>query len=174
MNKSTNKLRLILFDDCHRGCAGCCNKDWNVKALPVCNDFRGYDLIMLTGGEPMLRPDVILGTIERIRSQTKASIVLYTALTEDKVTLGKITDLIDGVTVTLHTPEDTPPFTAFDSYYHERADVSFRLNIFKGVGPVKCSPRWKVKDNIVWIKDCPLPDGETLMRLDITKKAGGS
>ena len=24
---------------------------------------------------------------------------------------------------------------------------------------------WKIKDNIVWIKDCPVPTNEVLMRL---------
>jgi len=161
------KLRLVLFEECHRDCGGCCNKDWDLKKLPVCRDFRGYDLIMLTGGEPMLRPNIVYGIIEEIRTQTKAPIYLYTALLKDRKALGNILDQIDGVTVTLHTQEDVATFMEFDNYYVGRPKMSYRLNIFKGVGPVVCLPRWNVKDDIVWIKDCPLPDGETLMRLDI-------
>ena len=41
---------------------------------------------------------------------------------------------------------------------------SMRLNIFKGVEVGKLELDWIVKDNIVWIKDCPLPEGETLMK----------
>ena len=165
MNKRRNKLRLILFDECHRNCVGCCNKDWDIRNLPVCNDFRGFDLIMLTGGEPMLHPNVILQTIEIIRSQTKAPIILYTALLEDKVMLGKVLDLIEGITITLHEPEDIGAFMEFDRYYPERTNKSFRINLFKGVEAAECSPRWKIKDDIVWIKNSPLPDGERLMRL---------
>ncbi|RFZ77593.1 hypothetical protein DS742_17410 [Lacrimispora amygdalina] len=164
MKRNVNKLRLILFEECHRNCDGCCNKDWDLPNLPVCRDFQNYDSIMLTGGEPMLHPEVIVKAIGTIRMQTKAPIILYTSLVADKEMLGKILDCIEGITVTLHTPEDITPFLEFDRYYAGNGNMSFRLNIFRGVGHVPVSPRWKVKDNITWIKDCPLPLGETLMR----------
>lgn len=56
--KYTNKLCLFLFEECHRNCDGCFNKDRDIKNLPLCNDFKDYDLIMLTDGEPMLHPGV--------------------------------------------------------------------------------------------------------------------
>lgn len=166
MGNEANKLRLILFDECYRNCDGCCNKDWDLKNLPVCNDFRGYDLIMLTGGEPMLHPEIILYAIGAITLQTSTPIVLYTALLTDKVLLGRILNLVEGVTVTLHTAEDVAPLLEFDRYYAGHENMSYRLNIFRGVGHVECSARWKIKDDITWIKDCPLPPGETLMRFD--------
>ena len=49
-----DKLRLLLLDDCNRNCPGCCNRDWDLQALPLCQDYTPYRLIMLTGGEPML------------------------------------------------------------------------------------------------------------------------
>lgn len=166
MKNNVNKLRLILFEECHRNCEGCCNKDWDLKNLPVCKDFQGYNKIMLTGGEPMLHPEIVVRAIDTIRLQTKSPLILYTALLTDKKTLGKILDNIEGVTITLHTPEDVAPFLAFDQYYTGNPAFSYRLNIFRGVGHVTCSPRWKTKDDITWIKDCPLPPGETLMRFD--------
>lgn len=166
MKKHTNKLRLILFEDCNRNCDGCCNKDWDIKNLPLCNDFRGYDLIMLTGGEPMLRPETIIYAIGQISLQTKAPIILYTALLEDKEMLRNILHLVDGITVTLHEPEDIRPFLEFDQYYTGNDHLSYRLNIFEGVRQVDYSPRWQVKKDITWIKDCPLPEGEVLMRFN--------
>jgi len=166
MDDKANKLRLILFEECHRSCEGCCNRDWNLKSLPVCSDFRGYDRIMLTGGEPMLHPEIIVRAIGAITLQTSTPIILYTALLTNKVLLGRILDVIEGITVTLHTAEDVAPFLDFDRYYAGQESKSYRLNIFRGVGHVQCSPRWKVKDDITWIKDCPLPPGETLMRFD--------
>ena len=112
----------------------------------------------------MLHPEIILEAIEIITMQTKAPIYLYTALFADKIMLGKILKLIHGITVTLHAPEDIEPFLEFDRYYTGHENLSYRLNVFKEAGKVICSPRWKIKDNITWIKNCPLPPGETLMR----------
>ena len=33
------KLRLLLFEECDRDCPGCCNRDWDLRSLPVCRDF---------------------------------------------------------------------------------------------------------------------------------------
>jgi len=36
------KLRLLLFPDCNRNCAGCCNNDWDLDLLPMyCIEQRG-------------------------------------------------------------------------------------------------------------------------------------
>jgi molybdenum cofactor biosynthesis enzyme MoaA len=73
------KLRLVLFEQCNRRCKGCCNKDWNIKSLPVCTDYTGWDVIMLTGGEPMLMPGLVLLTIGFIRTRNpKAKVYVYT------------------------------------------------------------------------------------------------
>ena len=42
---------------------------------------------------------------------------------------------------------------------------SLRLKVFKGVDVSGIDlSLWDVKDNIEWIKDCPLPEDEVLMR----------
>ena len=54
------KLRLLLTENCNRECKGCCNTDWDIKNLPeisadeIINE--NFDLIMITGGEPLLYP----------------------------------------------------------------------------------------------------------------------
>lgn len=73
-----DKLRLLLLDDCNRNCPGCCNRDWDLQALPLCQDYTPYRLIMLTGGEPMLYPEIIREAIAAIRRQTNVPIYLYT------------------------------------------------------------------------------------------------
>lgn len=60
------KLRLLFTKDCNRDCPGCCNKDWDLDHLPVCADFKPYDLVMITGGEPMLYPERLLKLIRKI------------------------------------------------------------------------------------------------------------
>jgi hypothetical protein len=42
---------------------------------------------------------------------------------------------------------------------------SLRLNVFKGVSLAELNLScWKVKPNIKWIKNCPLPEDEVFMR----------
>ena len=62
------------------------------------------------------------------------------------------------------TPSDYLPFWRFDQSARNLDGKSLRLNIFEEVGPVDCSTRWQVKDHMKWILNCPLPEGEILMR----------
>ena len=66
------------------------------------------------------------------------------------------------------TPSDYLPFWRFDQSARNLDGKSLRLNIFEGVGPVDCSTRWQVKGHMKWIPNCPLPEGEVLMRYQPT------
>jgi hypothetical protein len=165
------KLRLLLFEDCKRHCPGCCNKQFELDKLPVCNHWTDWDQIILTGGELMLRPDYVSGVIDTIRAITKTPIFLYTAMTSNEIELLEILRRIDGITVTLHEQSD------FRDFYRlhvcmtaEDRKKSLRLNVFKEVNLNGILlPGWEVKDNITWIKDCPLPSDEQFMRLPVFK-----
>ena len=47
---------------------------------------------------------------------------------------------------------------------------TLHVNVFKGLNIeshkslIKCCG-WKIKDNLTWQKECPLPKGEVFMRL---------
>jgi len=170
-------LRLLLTEACNRSCKGCCNNDWDLAGLDVARDFTGYDQILLTGGEPMLDPNMVIDAIINIRQQTDALIYLYTAWTRDIVSLLRILSIVDGLTVTLHNQGDVAPFLKFHSclissrFYNE--SKSYRLNVFREVKlraeayhPFHNNPIWKIKDDMVWIKDCPLPPHEVLQRYE--------
>jgi hypothetical protein len=161
------KLRLLLTEKCNRKCRGCCNKEWDLKALPICNIFSGYDEVILTGGEPMLYPPLISLTVNRIRQQTKAPIYLYTASCLEPYILLRVLDSIEGLTLTLHTKKDVEPFKDFNAHILRGADSkSLRLNVFRGVSLKGLDlSKWEVKKNIVWIKNCPLPKDEVFMRV---------
>lgn len=165
---SGNKqLRLILFTQCDRRCDGCCNKDFDIPNLPVCKDYSLYSRVMLTGGEPMLRPNKIYQAIYRVREQNPtAEIILYTARTSRFILLADILDFLNGITVTLHEEKDVAPFTRFNAYLRETRSFlrrSKRLNVFF---PFHDIDGWIVKDNIEWIKNSPLPPNEELMRYE--------
>ncbi len=171
------KLRLLVTKDCPRDCEGCCNKDWDLDSLPVVDNFDKYDEIIITGGEPLSK---------NVRSKTTAlvdylqiwypdkKIIIYTA---DCFGLGHFLQMHDigGITLTIHTTEDLKWFDAVNDkvlnevqnyplVYNER---SLRLNIFKGVHiPENLDlSAWTVKDNIEWVKNCPLPEDEVFMKM---------
>ena len=48
---------------------------------------------------------------------------------------------------------------------------SLRLNIFKGIDYSSIDTSlWDIKDNIEWIKNCPLPKNEVFQKLTMIKK----
>lgn len=148
-------MRLLLFSACNRSCPGCCNNQWDLDALPVVEDFLDYDMVILTGGEPMLRPGFVAIAANYIQAQTDAPIILYTAKPEE---LPHVMRYLDGVTVTLHEQADVPPFLALP-----KLRGSLRVNVFKDVD-VPDVPGWTMKRDVEWIKDYPLPENEVFLR----------
>jgi organic radical activating enzyme len=145
-----------------------------VDNLPIAepSDYYNKDLIMLTGGEPMLKPDLVFDTVEAIRKRTTAKIVLYTAHTKRVWALIAMFHLFDGITLTLHEQSDVEPFKRFNTLLL-RMHISYkslRLNVFKGVeldDSINLK-LWEIKDHIEWIDNCPLPEGEVIKRLGVT------
>jgi hypothetical protein len=165
------KLRLLLHTQCKKACEGCCNKDWDLTKLPKVSSFKDFSEINLTGGEPMLYPYLILDTIYMIRNQNKSvPIYLYTADVSDSYGLLVLLEKINGLTVTLHGQEDVESFRLCNELMKYAKKIgwekSLRLNIFKGIdtGDIDLS-LWKVKKDIEWQKNCPLPKDEVFMRL---------
>ena len=163
-------LRLVLFEECNRRCEGCCNKDWDLGNLEVCRSYKEYNEIVLTGGEPMLMPEFVKHVVKKIRQEnSEAKIYMYTAKVDTKE-IYDVLKIIDGITVTLHEQEDVEPFLSLDTelYYRHHATKSLRVNVFSNVKFDKnfIFMPWKIKDKIEWIKDCPLPENEVLMRYE--------
>lgn len=165
------KLRLLVRPDCDRACPGCCNKSWDLNALPVCSDYRPYDEIMLTGGEPMLDPQLVHQTIRDIRAQNEtAKLFMYTARVLPVHELGIVLHNLDGVTVTLHEQKDVEPFLRFAHYaalWKLQKGRTLRVNVFKPIvlREVPDLRHWIVKAGMEWIVDCPLPGEEVFMRI---------
>jgi len=165
------KLRLILFTECDRNCEGCCNQDWDIPNLPDAgiNELEQYEEIMLTGGEPMLAPLLVHQVINNIREVSKAKVYVYTAKMVPIFELAAVLMHSDGITITLHEQEDVYSFLEFARYIDINAlkikNKSLRLNIFKGILlPSNIDNQWVIKQDIEWLKNCPLPEGETLKK----------
>jgi len=165
------KIRLVMWEDCERECPGCCMRDWDFFSLPPVTpiDLGAADQILLTGGEPLLDPYALHMLISYITKYSLAEVIVYTAKTDDTPLLLGLLGAVDGLTVTLHDQSDVTSFLRFNAALpagtlHRK---SLRLNVFKGVDITGHSLyHWNVRDNMVWIKDCPLPEGEVLMRFD--------
>lgn len=179
MNK---KLRLLITEDCPRACPGCCNKQWDLKALPNALTFSKYSEILITGGEPLLYPKYLEDVLQFLRTRSGAYIYIYTAIADNLLLDLIVTRACDGFTITIHTEEDRDRFVAwyddlarrdhisrlFDIGRHG-SSISWRLNVFKEakfrVSKGAYLP-FVVKNGIEWIKDCPLPEGEEFMRFN--------
>lgn len=170
------KLRLLFTPVCNRACPGCCNKDWELNKLPKVDHFD-YDIIMITGGEPLLYVPELIGYIKAIRAVSKAKIYIYTARVPARANnaLYEIIPYVDGVTLTLHNQNDAAQFThVLDFMENDRQTQedfkgkSLRLNVFEGI---ELSPdynslaQWVIKSDMVWIKNCPLPPDEEFKQI---------
>jgi len=165
-------LRLVMLEECNRTCEGCCNNDWDLEGLQVVDSFSGYDEILITGGEPMLYPEKVIDLCNEIAfySDEYPSVILYTAKTKRPLDLIAVLAVLDGVTITLHEQYDVEPFNVFNLLSEKLGagiGRSLRLNVFSGIDISTCNLEgWDVKEDIEWIKDCPLPENETIKRLN--------
>ena len=162
------KLRLLLFEECNRNCPGCCNNDWGLQNLPIVMSYADYDQILLTGGEPLLHPETVKFVVKDIKKENSCPIYLYTAKTNNIPDFIDVLNYVDGICITLHTQADVKPFKVLNAYllHKYRYAKSLQLNVFRDIKLENFDPpRWKVKKDMVWIKNCPLPENEVFMRL---------
>lgn len=165
------KLRLLLWKDCNRCCSGCCNKDWDLDNLPRLDmkELGKYKEVLLTGGEPMLRPEVVKLMVKTLRNfpGKNKRIYVYTAKTDDREALLSVLKVCDGVTITLHDQSDVENLKNFLEILPQnlRISKSVRLNVFENIDISSLDlNNLKVKENVVWIKNCPLPKDEVFKR----------
>jgi pyruvate-formate lyase-activating enzyme len=133
-------------------------------------EVKDYDEIIFSGGEPLLVPARVEHMTDVIKSVHDAPIYLYTAKLDNPYLFANILEKVDGMTVTLHEESDIPDFIHIDEMMKRAKglDKSMRLNVFKeamGVFHNNLWKGWNVQSNMVWIKDCPIPSHETVMRI---------
>jgi hypothetical protein len=133
-------------------------------------DLRKYDEIIFSGGEPLLVPARVYNWISLTKLYTRAPIYLYTAKLDNPYLFANILGKVDGITVTLHEELDIPDFIRIDEMMKRAKGLkkSMRLNVFTEAMSVfhnNLWEGWKVQSNMVWIKDCPIPSHETVMRI---------
>ena len=174
-------LRLVITYECNKNCKGCCNKQplhRSNKILLFDWDFTNYDEVVITGGEPMLKKPLVeaigyLISILRGYPNYPSKLILYTADCSNVPFLIRLMYTYTGLTVTLHEQSDVYNFLYLNyallrvKRFLQDNNRTLRLNVFKNVeipGSVDLS-LWKIKYNMEWILNCPLPANETIRRL---------
>jgi hypothetical protein len=169
-------LRLICTYKCPRNCEGCCNKQeaFHSDNIPVFDDdFTPYDMVIVTGGEPLIDPAATAGCAMAAKAQNPdAKLILYTAMVQNDKMIEHLLRYYDGITITLHEQADVDDFRVLNFWLQRRKrwirdnNKTLRLNVFKGVDVyMQDDSLWKIKDNIEWIPDCPLPAHEEIKKL---------
>lgn len=177
MSKDT--ARVIVTYKCNRACPGCCNGNKHeAREINSTLELKGYDTIILTGGEPMLNPDVCTQLIEVLRNQGwQGKVILYTASYDGSEAAQRLIKACNGITYTLHnelSQKDREEFEAltefigyFDSEFTTRVNVDSRLFADARIPRNSISHYW---DDIVskeWVNDCPVPDNEELLYFEL-------
>ena len=117
--------RVLITKQCHRLCPQCCNNYPQIMAAmrPIAGiaDLRGYENIVITGGEPLLFP---LGTADLVAClygdarlhrplwPQHPRLYLYTTLWHP--VLEEVSYWLDGITFTLHSGAGTAELMDFD------------------------------------------------------------
>lgn len=101
------KARVLVTEYCDRKCEGCCNKYSRIMDQMVditsFDQIAGYDVICLTGGEPMADPIFLLRCIEAARESFIPKVYVYTAL-YDPTFFRSVVEKTEGIHFTLHYP----------------------------------------------------------------------
>ena len=170
------KIRLLVTSKCNRNCKGCCNKDYDLASLPIFNDQfyqknqKNIDMIIITGGEPLLFQNKLVDFLIAHHNY-KVKWIVYTAFVENYSKYTSFMGLIDGLTLTLHEQSDVIPAKQFMSDINLHMNKSLILKVFDGIDISSLSAKhllnWNIKQNIEWIKNCPLPKDEIFMKLPI-------
>ena len=169
-----DKLRLLVTTQCPNKCPMCCNNSWDFTKLPVVEHFN-YKEVMITGGEPLLFPDEVAILSDTIKNANvlaynhEVSVFIYTALADGILT---ILPHVDGVVYTPHSEKDIESFLKANRtiglFPETVKNKSLRLNLFanmKALIPQSADlSHWQIKD-MIWIKDCPVPDDEEFKRV---------
>jgi pyruvate formate-lyase activating enzyme-like uncharacterized protein len=173
------KLRLLITEKCKRNCPKCQNLHWNLKELPHVNPDKldKFDEIILTGGEPMLVADRLIGFASFVKVHfPKVKLYLYTADTTNVKALLKIMNHLDGLTITIHGPGDLHNLLAFHSWLNndkvilnKSKEMSLRIHTFNNYPNLTRFnhqfENWLIKTDKTWKPDKHLPENEVFMRL---------
>lgn len=178
------KLRVMVTDYCGKACDGCCNKTIKPAGELSFEDVVDpkYGEVLFTGGDPAMFPLPLIALVSEVKkARGRGDYKLYSYMSSYPKQIDLMTHLdkagLNGVQYTLHAEatdndvmqlraatNDLPEFCinlhsnrlAIDSRLYERYDFS---NIWL--------QKWSVIRKMVWLPECPLPEGEELFTFNM-------
>lgn len=133
-----DKARVILTLKCTRDCEYCANKQDRIKnqmiPLKSFEILKGYFEVSITGGEPLLYPDLVIKFINELRDMNPG-ITIYMYASIYKPWVNMIVKLLDGIHYTIHKErnyDDIQNFYFFQNlmYVHKFYETkSIRLSL---------------------------------------------
>ena len=191
MNK---RCRLLITGNCPNNCPLCCNKQFNLKNIPVL-DRLDYDEYIFTGGEPLLYLNELKNLMNTIINAYRFmgkeyKFYLYTSICTPSLWNDVIWKL-DGITYTVHTPANARELiqlihtlrnynNGYEQIFPELQKIkncSVWLNLFPegkdfideelAKSPFSwndISEYFKIRP-MEWVENCPVPEGEDFRRL---------
>lgn len=167
--------RVIVTYKCNRNCPGCCNtQPHDIKKINSIKELAGYEQVVITGGEPFLKPSALWDLVRMLRKQNKKQeLYIYTAclsICEYKAILDKL----DGVTVTLHAEANDDDIRSlkylsenlYDSVLDLRLFIDKRVYEKYDLSNIRLGT-WDVVRKLEWKDDCKPAENEDLLYLPI-------
>lgn len=104
------KLRLLLSETSDRNFLAYWSQGLDLSKLPICSDYRKYDMITFVGWESQC-VSVMKYAIEIIRlSNLNTRLTMCTSFNRSPIETMHTLDSLDGITITLLTQGDVDPF----------------------------------------------------------------
>jgi len=135
LNKYTEQtkynIHLLVTDKCDRNCPFCCNKQYDLDAIPVVSDdeMKIAKRIFLTGGEPFSYTDPCK-IARSIKEKYNVEIYVYTnAEPLEKYLLTNDLYGIDGLTISIKSKDDE---RSFERIKHNIDPLKNRVYVFPG------------------------------------------
>ena len=135
-------------------------------------EVSNNSLLLITGGEPMLHPELVMEVVRRSR-QTNPGAMIYLYSAQFTPRMDQIVSLVDGVHFTLHaaaTEADVEDFQRFQKLVQCYPTKSFRLYVNCDMKlPLVILPYlWRRVEIKPWLTEaeCQLPPNEVLYILD--------
>jgi len=151
------KLLLLATKQCHRNCRWCCNKFRNLDELPVCSSFKGYEEIIITGGEPTLFSDQVVSLTKRIRQENSTALLtLYTTRTENLPQMGEV---FDQIFFTIHSRPQIGDLLRVEKKFMKKVKILSFVDVSE-IFPDAVNLRWDKEP-------FPIPEDQEFMRLPV-------
>jgi len=163
-----NKVaRVVITKECDRSCPTCANKYWDLDNLPIITGNEAYDVILLTGGEPLKFVEELLLLVQYFRAKSRADIFVYTAKLDKPQDIHDVLKVVDGITITLRTNREIDDFLAIDRVVANLTKRrSCNLSVFGDIEIPPLRGIWKCKQK-TWYNYKRLNPHETLLRTPI-------